>query len=349
MRYPISVVLITYLRTTYVAEAFRSILDQNTPRPFEIVLLSAIRDFRVARESERAAGERGVTINYVTVAPGPIGLALQAALACAKGDVIALLDDDDLWEPAKIESVVRVFEERPDAIFFHNSQTFVDGGNTPLSFLGPTRILRHPSSLMPEGRSLWVAAADASGLPRALRFEPDFNNSSIAFRRELLDPYTSYLPKLSKGEDTFLFYGALSSGRPAFLTSSRLTRYRVHSSSISAPQHTAVQASSEPSSYDQFIQGHLEMFRVAMNEAARRDLVHVRDLIQGDIALWETFQALWAGEGSWPETVRRTRALMQYGAGHPRPRELFGATSGVLNAIAPKIAGQMFRRWREFR
>src|SRR5215469_9999225 len=52
---------------------------------------------------------------------------LNVALSKAKGDYIAILNDDDLWAPTKLEKQIALFEAHPRVGLVHTDGEFIDG------------------------------------------------------------------------------------------------------------------------------------------------------------------------------------------------------------------------------
>jgi glycosyltransferase involved in cell wall biosynthesis len=87
-------------RPTMLAEAVASVRAQTLP-PLE--------HFVVDDGSESVADLPGVTV--LRVPRGGPGPARNAAIERARGEAIALLDDDDLWHPHHLETVWEVMQE----------------------------------------------------------------------------------------------------------------------------------------------------------------------------------------------------------------------------------------------
>lgn len=52
----------------------------------------------------------------------------ERALSLASGDIILISDQDDIWYPAKIETVVRAFAENPDALAVYHDEHIMQEG-----------------------------------------------------------------------------------------------------------------------------------------------------------------------------------------------------------------------------
>jgi len=103
----------------YLAEAIESVLAQSRPCDQVVVVDNGSSD----RSAEIAAGF-GSPVEVVSEARPGIGTARNAALRAARGDYLAFLDADDLWEPEKTARQLAAFEAEPrlQLVFGHVRQ-----------------------------------------------------------------------------------------------------------------------------------------------------------------------------------------------------------------------------------
>jgi len=117
----VSVVMPLYNGERYVAAAVESALAQR-PAPLEVIVVDdgSLDDGRGAR----AAQACGPSVRVVLGAHAGIGAARNAGLAAARGDLLAFLDADDLWEPGKTAAQLAALEADPalDMVFGHALQ-----------------------------------------------------------------------------------------------------------------------------------------------------------------------------------------------------------------------------------
>lgn len=92
----------------YLAEAIESVLAQSRPCDQVIVVDNGSSD----RSAEIAAGF-GAPVEVVSEPRPGIGAARNAALRAARGDYLAFLDADDLWEAEKTALQLDAFEAEP--------------------------------------------------------------------------------------------------------------------------------------------------------------------------------------------------------------------------------------------
>jgi glycosyltransferase involved in cell wall biosynthesis len=103
----------------YLAEAIESILAQSRPCDQVVVVDNGSSD----RSAAIAAGY-GPPLEVVGEPRPGIGAARNAALAAARGDFVAFLDADDLWQPDKTKLQLAAFEAEPELqlVFGHVRQ-----------------------------------------------------------------------------------------------------------------------------------------------------------------------------------------------------------------------------------
>lgn len=216
-----SVIIAAHDRKEYLVKAVQSVLGQDVDRRcFEVIVVTNFEDELVDRFLAQAG------VRKVRCDDRPVGRKVATALRECQGRVILLLDDDDLFEPTKVRTVLSRFGSDESLGLYHNRFRYIDADGRPLS----VRAIR-PFGLRPLNRSrkiyLGPAAKDRE-LHRLAYCYADFNISSFAFRRELVSESFSYLDRLDGALDTFLFFQALLSPYSVLIDDAILTQYRVH-------------------------------------------------------------------------------------------------------------------------
>jgi len=115
----ISVVIPFYNRERFMDEAVQSVLAQ-TLKPLEIIIVNDC-----SRESSRRFLDRYAGVCRIVDLAKNVGLggARNAGIQAAKGDFIALLDDDDISMPNRLEVQRKYMEEHPECSVCHSAVT----------------------------------------------------------------------------------------------------------------------------------------------------------------------------------------------------------------------------------
>jgi glycosyltransferase involved in cell wall biosynthesis len=111
----VSILVSNYNYGRYIASAIQSALDQ-TYRNIELIICddgSTDHSIEVIEEFER----KDSRLRLIRKANGGQASGFNAAFAVSQGEIIALLDSDDLFLPNKVERIVADFQSHPDAGF----------------------------------------------------------------------------------------------------------------------------------------------------------------------------------------------------------------------------------------
>jgi len=122
----ISVALCTHNGANFIREQLASILAQTLP-PTDIVLsddASTDNTVELARAALAAHPQISLTVLSNQPALGVMRNFQQAALA-STGELIALCDQDDLWDPTKLQRIAEVFAARDDVSLVHTDAQLV--------------------------------------------------------------------------------------------------------------------------------------------------------------------------------------------------------------------------------
>ena len=125
----VSIVIPTYNRRHFVADAIESCLAQTHPNCEIIVVDDGSADGTAAFLRDRYGGRVRV---FEQVNQGP-GIARNTGIAKARGAFIHFLDADDQLAPDKISVCLEVFRQRPDiSVVYTHYQFVAPNGETPL-------------------------------------------------------------------------------------------------------------------------------------------------------------------------------------------------------------------------
>jgi len=181
----VSVVLCTHNGAAFIAEQLASILAQR-PAPIEIVLGDDdSRDGTVDIVERLVADARATdpdTAPELVVRRHSPALGVTAnfadAIAHARGELIALSDQDDIWMPDKLAVVVDRFAHDSRLTLVHSDARLIDGASSPL---GGT-LLEALEITTQEKVDLVAGNAQTALLRRNL-----VTGATVVFRRELLE------------------------------------------------------------------------------------------------------------------------------------------------------------------
>lgn len=141
MRPFVSVIIPTRDRPELLREAIDSVLHQ-THTDYEIIVVINGPDTPLTAAALEVAAAASCTA--VRIDRSGIAVALNAGIQAAKGEWLAFLDDDDLWEPNKLEVQLKVATDSAADVVFSDSTLFDEAGSTP------NRLPRPPRSLPPQ-------------------------------------------------------------------------------------------------------------------------------------------------------------------------------------------------------
>jgi glycosyltransferase involved in cell wall biosynthesis len=115
----LSVLITTFNRPALVQEAIESVLAQDVGPPFEIVVI----DDGSSGETFDALQRFGRAIRYARQDNRGLNPARNHGLRLVQGDLVAILDDDDIWLPFKTRTMLPAIARFPDAGFVHSDFT----------------------------------------------------------------------------------------------------------------------------------------------------------------------------------------------------------------------------------
>jgi glycosyltransferase involved in cell wall biosynthesis len=203
----ISVLITTYNYGQFIEEAIESVLAQDFPR--DQIEILVVDDGSTDGTSERVK-KYGTSINYLYKSNGGQASALNHGIIRARGEIIALLDADDLFLPGKLARIVDVFRAEPTlGMVYHRLQEW------------------HVESDERRAREFVDVSGDIRNMPdQLLAFIPQ-PTSAISFRRESLKPLLPVPERIRMLADCYLVslipFIAPIRGVPEFLTV-----YRIH-------------------------------------------------------------------------------------------------------------------------
>jgi glycosyltransferase involved in cell wall biosynthesis len=121
----VSIIMPAYNVAPYIAGAIRSALVQSFG-DFELIVVDDGSKDNTA-EIVRSLAREDARVRLVQQANRGLAGARNTALRAARGDLFALLDSDDLWEPEFLSAQLAILEARPDIDIVTGNGWFLDG------------------------------------------------------------------------------------------------------------------------------------------------------------------------------------------------------------------------------
>jgi glycosyltransferase involved in cell wall biosynthesis len=208
-----SVVIPAYNAESHVAATIESVLNQ-TYRDFEIVVVD---DGSTDRTSE-ILESFGSKIVHVTQPNRGVSAARNTAFQHASGELLALIDADDLWFPRRLERMVGYLDDNP-RVGFATSDAYLRHEETPSTKTYYRDLLR--CTEMPENQVYAIA-------------QQNFVFTMVVIRQRLLQQHGSFDESLAVAEDWDLWIRFILGGETLGLLDEALGYYRVRKAGLTA-------------------------------------------------------------------------------------------------------------------
>jgi glycosyltransferase involved in cell wall biosynthesis len=198
----VSVIIITYNREKYLTAALQSVFDQDYANR-EVILVDDGSTDSTPAIAESFEGQ----VRYVQMPHRGIPAARNEGVRQARGQLIAFLDSDDLWEPEKLSFQVRHLQEHPDCdICFGMLRRFLE-----------------PGASLPPGLRMESVNADQVSMSVCVGL----------IRREVFERVGEFDENFAVGEDTDWMARARDQGCRFDFPERCLARIRIHDGSSS--------------------------------------------------------------------------------------------------------------------
>jgi glycosyltransferase involved in cell wall biosynthesis len=212
MKAPYFTVLIdAYNYGHYIEEAVSSVLAQDFPPEQREVL---VVDDGSTDDTAVRLRRFGDAIRVLRKPNGGQASAFNYGFEQARGEMIALLDADDVWLPEKLRYIHEAFARNPDAGMIYHRMYWWDGANETTA----DRYFIPVSGRLPESRS-------------ALLRYPMASTSCLAFRRAPLEKLLPVPEMLRSQADAFLT-ALIIFVAPVAAVSEYLGKYRLHATNL---------------------------------------------------------------------------------------------------------------------
>lgn len=217
-----SVIVTAYNRKDFLGFSMKSLLQQKLDgNVIEIIVVSNF-DFPID------VTEHNIRIKKI-IMEGTIGEFLSEGIRNASSELIAFLDDDDIWKENKIKRIIDVFSDNRIA-FYHNLHTYIDFQGNSIRYVRKVEknnLNSFASSL------LFNSSVNIDKLRLATEMRADFNLSCIVIRKRLILKHMDTLNMVPSLPDGFFFWLAVIMKEYLFIDNECLTEYRVHDLNVS--------------------------------------------------------------------------------------------------------------------
>ncbi len=208
----VSAVVTAHDRREYLAAAVRSAMDAGADevlvvRNFSDPLPGLDGRFREIRCDRAETNEKEA-----------------AGVEAARGDVVAFLDDDDVWEPTKAASLRDWFSSEPDLAYANHALRPIGADGQPVGAAHPEISRRDPRRF---------ATWDGRDFDELVTGIWPGNNSSTVVRRAWATGWLPTFREAGWGADLFWLSVAVSSGARIRIDPTVLTRLRLHDRNMS--------------------------------------------------------------------------------------------------------------------
>jgi glycosyltransferase involved in cell wall biosynthesis len=215
----VSIVMPAYNVAEFIGETLESIFAQ-TFTDYEVII---VNDGSPDTEAfERKLDPFKHRVRYFNQENQGAGAARNAGLRAARGEFIAFLDADDLWQPNYLEAQLRFVREHDCDLVCANAMNFGDSvfaGRTYMEFLMP--------DAPPIGQITFLGLVSA---------RQSLNTSGVVARRQSIFDVGLFDESLRNSQDFDLWLRLVHSGARAFYHDQVLLRIRWREGSLSGDQ-----------------------------------------------------------------------------------------------------------------
>jgi hypothetical protein len=170
---------------------------------------------------------------------------------------------------------------------------------------------------------------------------PDFNDSSMAIRRDLVERAAPYLLRLRGRSDTLLFYAAVCSEYSVLVDSRRLTQYRVHEGNTSLPG--AGSSEEQLRRIVNYARQMLPDYYVIREFVERSGYPFALRFIDARIAMVRLTIACREPDSRRPDLLRSLKEVAGYWDTFPVREDLPGVLGAALFVVSPPLGRRLYQ------
>jgi glycosyltransferase involved in cell wall biosynthesis len=214
----VSILIANYNYEKYIGETLESVLSQTYPNFEAIVCDDGSKDNSC--ELIEAYVQKNSRIKLIRQQNGGVASALNTTYRNSSGEIVCLLDADDVWMPDKVQKVVEAFQSNPKGGFVIHDVYQIDGQG---KLIKPTPMLKNLASG-------WMAS---SALENGGTVENIPPASALCIRREVAQLIFPLNETFTRNADSLIFRCA------PFVTeivpvSEVLSKFRLHGANLTS-------------------------------------------------------------------------------------------------------------------
>jgi glycosyltransferase involved in cell wall biosynthesis len=216
----VSVIITTYNRQDLLRETIASILGQTFSN-FELIIIDNFSEYDFEKFIHSFNDIR--IIGKQNNNNGLIGVNRNLGISLAKAEFISFCDDDDIWEPHKLEHQLKIMETHPKVDMCCTASLFI---NNPVQKSGLRKMISHFNTLF-----LSLNIVPAKYILLMMSF---ITHSSVMYRKKTsvgVGPISEN-PAINTILD-FDYYFRMSLSHKVFFLNKKLVQYRLHDNQIS--------------------------------------------------------------------------------------------------------------------
>lgn len=211
----VSVIIPVYNGEHYISQAIDSVLSQ-TDSNYEIIIVddgSTDNTHQIIQHYIEKCQDPAL-IRYIFQSNQGVAAARNQGIQIAKGEFIALLDQDDVFLPEKLAHQVAYFKTHPDVAIVNSGWRLIDPNNNPISDIEPWHDL--PDLTL----AIWVTRTPI--LP-----------SALMFRRHAWEQVGGFDPRFNGVDDVDFIWRLALQGYTAVWLPEITVNYRQHQETVS--------------------------------------------------------------------------------------------------------------------
>ena len=212
----VSVIIPAFNSGGWLAQAIDSALSQTYPNREIVVVNDGSTDLNTREVAHRYLP----SITYIERENGGVAAARNTGIEASTGELIALLDQDDVWLPHKLEVEVRAWLARQHVALVHSSYHLIDEEGHRIGTQGDQKWLSR------------LREREYKPLPGLLMDVPICSATTL-FPRNILDEVGMLDPALSGTDDWDLWLRMAAGGYTFYCIGEPLAEYRTHAANTS--------------------------------------------------------------------------------------------------------------------